>query len=155
MSWIIGDDEDLFIKMKAKLGFYHVGLTTSKASPKNFTFIVVQKQQLPNIEFTDSTEESSCLDGQKEVCVNFKTDTDKLNIAVYRYRNSSYIEDKKIYLKLTEYQTLSTKRVFVYSDFDISYKRFIVLDETTVRSSNFLSRKDVLFFSRFSDCSWN
>ena len=51
---------------------------------------VVEMQQLPNIEKTDSKEEISCLkwsinNGRRKVCVNFRTDTDKLNFVVYRY----------------------------------------------------------------------
>ena len=50
-------------------------------------------QELPDIEEIDSKEEISCpnwtkYNGLKKVCVNFKTDTDKLNSVVYRYRNS-------------------------------------------------------------------
>ena len=42
-------------------------------------------QQVPDIEKTDSMEEKSCLkwtiyNGRRKVCVNFQTDTDKLNI---------------------------------------------------------------------------
>ena len=55
-------------------------------------------QQLPGIEDTNSEEEVSCVEwtiynGRREVCVNFQTDTDQLNIIVYRYRNSLYIKD--------------------------------------------------------------
>ena len=45
--------------------------------------------QLADIETTDSEEEISCLkwtilNGRRKVCVNFKTDTEKLNNVVYR-----------------------------------------------------------------------
>ena len=58
-------------------------------------------QQLPDIEKTDCKEEISCLkltiyNGRRKVCVNFPTDTDKLNIAVYRYRNDLYLKDTEI-----------------------------------------------------------
>ena len=52
-------------------------------------------QQLPNIEKTDSKKEVSCLkrtvnNGKRNVYGNFQTDTDKLSIVVYRYRNTLY-----------------------------------------------------------------
>ena len=34
MSWKIGDNKNLFPKLKSKLGLYHVVLTTPKASHK-------------------------------------------------------------------------------------------------------------------------
>ena len=96
-------------------------------------------QQLPDIAKTDSKEEVSCLkwtvyNGRRKVCVNFQTDTDKLNIVVYRYRNSSYLKDNEVILKLTEYQSLLEKQDYLLSYIDISYKRFIVLNETTVQN---------------------
>ena len=91
MSWNIGDNRNFFIKLKSKLGLYHVVLTTPKTSPEKLvlTVAVVEMQQLPDIEKTDSKEEISCLEwtiynGRREVCVNFQTDTDKLNFVVYR-----------------------------------------------------------------------
>ena len=49
-------------------------------------------QQMPDIETTDSKQELPRLKwtiytGRRKVCVNFQTDTDKLNIVVYRYQN--------------------------------------------------------------------
>ena len=62
MSWNIIDNRNLMIlKLKSKLGLYHVVLTTSKTSPANFTLTVVEMQQLPDIEKTDSKEKISCL----------------------------------------------------------------------------------------------
>ena len=61
MSWNIRDDRNLFRNLKSKLGLYHVVLTTPKTSPEKLTLIVVEMQQLPDIEKTDSTEEISCL----------------------------------------------------------------------------------------------
>ena len=94
-------------------------------------------QQLPDVEKIDSKEEMSCLKwtlykGRKKVCVNFQTDTDKLNIVVYRYRNNIYLKDNEVDLKLTEYQSLLANRVYLLSYIDIFYQRCIVLDETTV-----------------------
>ena len=83
-------------------------------------------QQVPDIEKTDSKDEIFCLkltiyNGRRKVCVIFQTDTDKLNIVVYRYRNSLYLKDNEIDLKLTEYQSLLAKRVYLLSYIDIFY----------------------------------
>ena len=64
--------------------------------------------------------------------MNFHTDGDKLNFVVCRYRNSSYLKDIEVGLKLTEYQSLLAARVYLLSYDDIFYKRCIVLDETIV-----------------------
>ena len=42
------------------------------------------------------------------------------------------LKDNEVDLKLTEYQSLLAKRVYLLSYFDIFYKRCIVLDETVV-----------------------
>ena len=81
-------------------------------------------QQLPDIEKTVSKEEISRLkctiyNGRKKVCVIFQTDTDKLNIVVYRYRNSFCLKDNEVDLKLTEYQSFLAKRVFFLSYIDM------------------------------------
>ena len=70
--------------------------------------------ELPDIEKTDSKEEISHLkwtiyNGRRKVCVNFKTDTDKLNIVVYSYQNSLNQKDNEVDLKMTEYQSLLAK----------------------------------------------
>ena len=87
MCWNIGDNRNLFLKLKSKLGLYHVVLTTPKFSPEKLTLPVVEMQQLQDIEKTDSKEEICCLkwtiyNGRRRVCVNFQIDTDKLNIVV-------------------------------------------------------------------------
>ena len=96
-------------------------------------------QQLPDIENTNSKEEVSCLkwtiyNDRRKVSVKFQTDTDKLNIVVYRYRNNLYLKDNEDLLKPTEYESLLAKRVYLLSYLDIFYKRCIVLDETTVHN---------------------
>ena len=133
MGWNIGDNTNLYLKLNSKLGLYHVVLTTPKTSPEKLTLIVVEMQQLPDIEKTDSKGEMSCLkwtiyNGRRKVCLNFQTGTDKLNIAVYRYRNNLYLKDNEVDLKLTEYKSLLAIRVSLLSYIDISYKRCIVLD---------------------------
>ena len=139
MSWNIGDKRNLFLKLKSKLGLYHVVLTIQKTSPKKFTLTVVEMQQLQDIEKTDSKEELACLkwsiyNGRRKVCVNFQTDTYKLNIALYCYRNNLYLKDNEIKLKLIEYRSLLAKRVYLLSYIDKIYKLCIVLDETTVHN---------------------
>ena len=138
MSWNIGDNRNLFLKLKTKLGLYHVELK-SKDSLEKITLTLVETQHLPDIEKSDSKDEISCLkwtiyNGRRKVCINFQTDTDKVNIAVYRYRNSTYLKDIEIDLNLTEYKKLLAKRVYLLSYIDIFYKRCIVLDETTVHN---------------------
>ena len=61
MSWNIGDNRNLFPKLKSKLGLYHVVLSTPKTSPEKLTLTVVEMQQLPDVEKSDSKEEISCL----------------------------------------------------------------------------------------------
>ena len=138
MSWNIGDNKNLFLKLKTKLGLYHVELK-SKDSPKKVTLTLEETQQLPDIEKSDSRDEISCLkwtiyNGRRKVCINFQTDTEKVNIFVYRYRNITYLKDTEMDLKLTEYKNLLAKRVHLLSYIDIFYKRCIVLDETTVHN---------------------
>ena len=90
MNWNIGENRNLFLKLKSKIGLYHVVLTFPKTSPEKLTLTVVELQQMPDIEKTDSKEEIYCLkwkiyNGKRKACVNFQMDTDKLNINVYRY----------------------------------------------------------------------
>ena len=61
MSWNIGDNRNIFLKLKSKLGLYHIGLTTPITSPEKRTLTVLEMQQLSNIEKTDSKEELSRL----------------------------------------------------------------------------------------------
>ena len=61
MSWNIGDNRILFLKLKSKLRLYHVVLTTPKTSPEKLTLTVVEVQQLPNNEKADSKEEQPYL----------------------------------------------------------------------------------------------
>ena len=109
MSWNIEVNRNLFLKSKSKLELYHVVLTTPKTSPEKIPLTVVEMQQLPALEKTTSTAEISRLNwtkynGRRKVGVNFQTDTDKLNIVVYRYRNSLYLKDNGVDLKMTEYE---------------------------------------------------
>ena len=139
MSWNIGDNRNLFLKLKTKLGLYHVELRKPTKSPEKITLTLVETQQLPDIEKADSKDEISSLkwtiyNGRRKVCINFQTDTDKVDIVVYRYRNNTYLKDTEMELKLSEYQKLLAKRVYLLSYIDVFYKRCIVLDETTIHN---------------------
>ena len=136
MSWNIGDNRNLFLKLKTKLGLYHVEFK-SKDFPGKTTLTLVESQQLPDIEKVDSKDENSCLkwtiyNGRRKVCINFQTDADKVNIVAYRYRNNTYLKDTEMDLELSDYKKLLAKRVYLLSYIDIFYKRCIVLDETTI-----------------------
>ena len=116
MSWNIGANRNRFLKLKAKFGLHHVVLRTSKTSTEKLTLTVVEMQQLPDIEKTDSKDEFFCIkltiyNGRRKVCVNFQTDKEKLNFVVYHYRNNLYLKDNEVDLKLTESQSLVAKRV--------------------------------------------
>ena len=137
MNWNIGDNRNLFLKLKTKLGLYHVELRCKpKNPPGKITLILVETQELPDNKKVDSKDEISCIkwtiySGRRKVCINFQTDTDKMNIVVYRYRFNTYLKDTEMESKLTEYKKLLAKRVYLLSYIDIFYKRCIVLDETT------------------------
>ena len=62
MGWNLGNNRNVFLNLKPKMGLHYVvELTTPKTSPKKLTLTVVEMQQLPDIEKTDSREELSCL----------------------------------------------------------------------------------------------
>ena len=137
MSWNIGENKHLFLKPKTKMGLYHVVPTTPKTSPEKNTLTLVEMQQMPEIENVDSKNEISCLkctmyNGRRKICIGFKTDMNKLNIEVYRYRNNTYVKDTEMAVKLTEYEKLFSKRVYLLGYIDVFFRRRTVLDETTV-----------------------
>ena len=140
MIWNIGDNRNFFVKLKTKLGLYHVELRSKlKYSPGKITLTLVETQLLPDIEQVDSKDEIWCLkrtiyNGRRKLCINFQTDTDKVNNVVYRYRNNTYLKDTEMDLKLTEYKKLVAKRVYLLSYIDIFFGRCMVLDETTVHN---------------------
>ena len=138
MSWNLGDNRNLFLMLKTKLGLYHVELRRQD-SPEKITLTLVETKQLPDIEKSDSGVEIFCskwtfYNGTRKVCINFQTDTDKVNIVVYRYRYSTYLKDTEMDIKLTECKKLLAKRVYLLSYTDILHKRCIALDETTVHN---------------------
>ena len=77
MSWNIRDNRNLFLKLKTKLGPYHVELRSEpEDSPGKITLTLVETQQLTDIEKTDSKDEISRLkwtiyNGRRKVCINF------------------------------------------------------------------------------------
>ena len=151
MSWNFRDNRNLFLKLKLKLGLHHVVHTTPRTSPEKLALTVVELQQLPDIDKTDSKEEISCLKwtlfhGRRKVCVNFKTDSDNINIVVCRYRNILYLKDNKVDLKVSEYQLILAKRVYFLRYIDIFYKQCIVLDGTTVQNQNNICQEWIPFF---------
>ena len=48
MSWNIGESRNSFLRLKTKLGLYHVVLTTPKSSPTKITLTIAALQQLPS-----------------------------------------------------------------------------------------------------------
>ena len=56
MTWSIGNNRNLFSKVKSKMGLYFVVLTSPETSPEKLRLIVVEMQQLSDIEKTDSNE---------------------------------------------------------------------------------------------------
>ena len=62
MSWNIGDNKNLFLKLKTKLGLYQIEHRIKpKDSPGKTTLTLAETQQLPDTEKVDSKDEISCL----------------------------------------------------------------------------------------------
>ena len=59
MRWNIGDNRSLFLKLKTKLGLYHVELKSKNSPEKKITLTLVETQQLPDIQKADSKDEIS------------------------------------------------------------------------------------------------
>ena len=70
-------------------------------------------QQLPDFDSRDATSYLKWItcNSRRKVCVNYQTESDKLNILVYRYRNNIYRKDSETQLKMTEYRKLLCNRV--------------------------------------------
>ena len=151
MRWNIGENGNLFPELKSRLGVDDNVLTIPKTSPEKISLTLVEMQQLPEIENVDSRKELFCLkgtiyNGRRKVCISFKTDMDRLNIVVYRYWNNTYVKDTEMELKMTEYEKLLSKRVYLLSYIDVLFKRYIVLDETTVHNLSKFHQEWMLFF---------
>ena len=125
MSWDVGENRNLFLTLKTKLGLYNVEVRSKpKGSPEKNTLTLIETQQLPDIEKIDSKDEISCLNwtiysGRRKMCINFQTDTDKVNIVIYCYRKNTYLNDTELDLKVTENKKLHSKRVYLLSYIDI------------------------------------
>ena len=61
MNWNIGDNRNLFLQLKTKLGLYHVELEKPKHGPEKIALTLVESQYMPDIEKTDSEDEISCV----------------------------------------------------------------------------------------------
>ena len=72
--------------------------------------------------------------GRRKVCIDFQTDTDNVNLFVYRYRNNRYRKGTEMDFMLTEYKKLLAKPVYLLSYIDIFFELCIVLDETAVHN---------------------
>ena len=136
MSWNIGDNRNVFLKLRTKLGLYQVLLTSSEQSPKKVNLTFVEMQQLPEVGKFDSGNGISCLrwiifNGRRKICVFYKTDTDYVGITVYQYRNNMYMKDSDIQLKSTENNTLMEKKKYPLSYLKTFSKKFIVVEEST------------------------
>ena len=68
-------------------------------------------------------------------------------IVLYCHRNSMYLKDVDMELKLTEYKKLPSKRECLLSYIDIFFKRCIILDETTIHNLNRFYLKLGVFLS--------
>ena len=143
MSWNIGDNRNVFLKLRIKLGLYHVLLASSEQTPKKVSLTIVEMQQLPEVRKFDSENEISCLrwiifNGRKKF-VFCKTDTDYVGITEYRYRNNMYMKDSDIELKATEYNTLLQKEKYLLSYLETFSKKIIVVEETNHHSWHFFA----------------
>ena len=83
MSRNIGENRNLFLILKTKLGLYNVVLTIPKSSPTKIIITIAKLQQLPELEQCE--DEISCLkwtiyNGRRKICVGFQTDTDKVDV---------------------------------------------------------------------------
>ena len=139
MSWNIGENRNLCLSLRTKLGLHHVMLSSSK-SPKKFNLTVVEMQQLPEVKKSAPEKEISCLkwviyNGRRKISLSFQTDTDLIEVTVYRYRNNNYLKDSDIKLSLIEYEHFLQKRIYILSYLETFSKKCIVLDETTTHHS--------------------
>ena len=150
MSWNVGDNRNVFLKLRTKLGLSHVVLTSSEQTPKKVSLTFVEIQELPEVGKFDSENEISCLrwiifNGRTKVCVFCKTDTVYVGIMVYRYHNNIYMTDSDIELKATEYNILLQQKKYVSSYFEFFFKKIIVVETTHHNWHFFCWEMDVLF----------
>ena len=137
LSWKYGDARNFVLTPKSKFGLYQNLLTTPKTFSENFKLNLVELRQLPDIGKFDSVGEVFCsnwtnYNGKRKVCVNFKTDTDKLTSHIYRYRNNLHLRDNEVDLERSQYQLLLAKRAYLLGYTNELFKRRTVLEKTTV-----------------------
>ena len=58
MSWNIGDNRNVFLKLRTKLALYHVLLASSEQTPKKVSLTIVEMQQIPEAAKFDSEKKS-------------------------------------------------------------------------------------------------
>ena len=85
----------------------------------------------------DAKEELFCpkwteYNGSREVYKNFRTDTDKLNVVVYKYQNDFCLRGNEIDLKMSKYEEFLEKRIHLLNYIDMLFQRCIGLDEITI-----------------------
>ena len=132
---------EIFPKLKSKFGLHQFLLTTPQTSPETDMVNAYKMQQLPNIEKTEDKWQFVWVKWTsykvwRIVCLKFKTDTDEINIVVYRYRKNLCFKDNEIDLKLTEKQNVLTKRNYLlnYIDVFVFVKKCILMDGTTFQN---------------------
>ena len=97
MGWLLWDNRNFLFKLKTEMGLCHAVLINPKNSSEKITLNLVEIKQLPDIEETYSKEVFFCRkmtthNGRRNVCINYQTDTDKLNTVVYHYGNNIYLK---------------------------------------------------------------
>ena len=79
------------------------------------------------------------------MCVNIKSDTDKLNFVTYRYRNNLDLKGCEIDLNLIENQKLFLKRVYLLRYY-VSRDAFYWMEQLFI-FEKISSRMDVVLFT--------
>ena len=152
MGWNIAVFRNVFLKLKSNIALHRFVLRTPRTSHEKLATAVVEMQQLPDIE-KDTTEEFSCLKWTmccgRKVFVNFKPDRDKLNIFFTVTETSCNSKENENDLKLTQYQKLLIKRLYLLSCIDVLFNKSIALEEKLSYLKQFSSTIDVLSIEQF------
>lgn len=137
MSWSIDSSENLSLKIKAKTGLYHVLVSRGKKSPSQISLTVFELEHLPTIsEIEDETLEISQLkwtfhNGRRKVFVEYRTDTKKIMLTRFCYRNNQWRYVEGIEMTLENYKSIIGKQMYVACYVDSFSKKCILLDEST------------------------
>ena len=129
MSWNIGDNRNVFLKLRTKLGLYHVLSTSSEQTSKKVSLTCVEMQQLPAGRKFDSENKIFCLrwiifNGRRNICVFSKTVTEYVGLTVCRHRNNMFMKDSDIELKATEYNTLFAEKKYLLTYLETFFTKF-------------------------------